>query len=404
MNFGNPTQITLGMTGEFYGLKYRVVGRVLLGEMEDGIIYGWNEFNMVADTGESATLVFEQTQRGPEWRWFTMFEPEFELTAEDAATKKVGDTINLEGTNVIVTFVQESRIYSIEGRAPEGQKVGSRANYFNAEAGPKMVVVSWTGREVEYYHGITITSGMVASAFNLHTSQLLSPGSGSGLAGWNFAKLAAILFLGGLFFMFIGRNSVSGDRRAAVVRFPAPVSPLLVGGTGSLNGTNYHLVERAQVEIAETGAFVSRQEYYLTNDDGQNALLVLGLKPNSKDWFLFTPVQLGLRPTSTNGSPFTPIQPLNTLTPQEAGGAHVGQDAVLEGTNVSISELFRSSIQQVEAAGASNVVPGVSYGFAASANGSILMARWDENGITSYEGRPIDAKQVLAAFGKPPSK
>src|SRR5579863_192147 len=119
MNFGNPTQIKLGMTGEFYGRKYRVAGRVLLGETEDGVIYGWNEFNMVADTGETATLVFEQTQRGPEWRWFTMFDPEFELPAEDAATKRVGDVVNLDGTNAKVTLVQESRIYSIEGQAPE---------------------------------------------------------------------------------------------------------------------------------------------------------------------------------------------------------------------------------------------------------------------------------------------
>jgi Domain of unknown function (DUF4178) len=406
MNFGNPTQITLGMTGELYGVKYRVLGRVLLGEKEEDIIYAWNEFNMVADTGETATLVFEETSCGPEWRWFTMFDPEFELPAEDAATKKVGDRINLDGTDLTVTLVQESRIYSIEGRAPEGQSVGSRANYFNAEAGSKMIVVSWTGREMEYYRGVTIGSGMVASAFNLKTSQLLrlSLSSGGGLAGWNFAKLVTIVLLAGLFFMFIGRYSVSGDRRPAVVRFPAPASPLLVGGTGSLNGTNYHLIERAQVEIEETGLFVSRQEYYLKDDDGHDALLVLGLKPNSKDWFLFTPIQLGLRPNSTNGSSFTPIQPLNTLTPQEAGGARIGQAAVFEGTNVPIGELFRSSVQQVEAAGVSNVVPGVSYGFAASANGSILMARWDENGLTSYEGRPIDAKEVLAAFGKPPSK
>ncbi|MEI9864534.1 MAG: hypothetical protein WDN00_08275 [Limisphaerales bacterium] len=33
----------------------------------------------------------------------------------------------------------------IEGRAPDGVEVGDVANYFNAEAGDMMQVVSWTG-------------------------------------------------------------------------------------------------------------------------------------------------------------------------------------------------------------------------------------------------------------------
>lgn len=404
MNFGNPTQITLGMTGEFYGRKYRVVGRVLLGETEDGVIYGWNEFNMVADSGEAATLVFEQTQRGPEWRWFTMFDPEFELPAEDAATKRVGDVVNIDGTDAKVTLVQESRIYSIEGQAPEGQHVGSRANYFNAEEGSKMVVVSWTGREMEYYHGVTISSGMVASAFNLRTGELLksSLASGGNFMGLQSGTIAFALVAIGIFFLIIFLNGTTGNRPPAVVRYASPPSPLLVGGMGSLNGTIYHLLEHAEVEIDETGRFVNRQEYYLEDDFGHDAVLVLGLKP---DWYLFTPVELTLRPGSQGVVlTFNPVQPLSALTPMQAGGATIGQTIMVEGTNVSISEVFRSIVHQVEPADATNVMAGVSYGFLATAKETIFMARWNENGITTYEGRPISAKEVLAAFGKSAAK
>jgi hypothetical protein len=386
MNFGNPTQLALGMSGEFFGRKYRVVGRVLLGEREDGMVYSWNEFNLETESGEAATLVFEQTQRGPEWRWFTMFEPEFSLPAEDAATKKIGDTLNLDGTDVTVTLVQESRIYDIEGRAPEGQKVGSRANYFNAEAGPKMIVVSWTGSEMEYYQGITISSGMVASAFNLHNSQLMDTGSPG--AGYNLLVVVGIVAAFALVFFFISAVGSSGSRGPAVVKYPAPPSLLAVGSSGVLNGTNYHLAQRAQVEIAESGMFVDRQEFYLTNDDGSDALLVYGMRPGSKDWFLFTS-----------------LQPAVPLTPQQAGAVQLGQTLNIDGVIGRVTELFRSTVQQVENPSLPGPAAGaVTYGFVGEADRWLLIVRWDENGIKFLQGRLVDAKQVIAAFGKPAGK
>ena len=213
-----------------------------------------------------------------------------------------------------------------------------------------------------------------------------------------------ILIVAGIFFGVVCLNSVTGSRPPAVVRYPAPASPLLVGGMGSLNGTIYHLVEHVEVEIDETGRFVNRQEYYLEDDFGHDAMLVLGLKPDSQNWYLFTPVQLALRPSSKNVPAFTPVQPLSALTPLQAGGASLGQLVIIEGTNVPVSELFRSIVHQVEPADATNVVAGVSYGFVASAKETVFMARWNENGITTYEGRQISAKEVLAAFGKSAAK
>ncbi len=49
--------------------------------MERGVIYDWNEFNMVADGGEFATLVYEETQDGRHWRWFELFEPQTAVAA-----------------------------------------------------------------------------------------------------------------------------------------------------------------------------------------------------------------------------------------------------------------------------------------------------------------------------------
>ena len=390
MNFNNPTKIGIGATGLFHGQKYRVIGRVLLGEKEEDMIYGWNEFNLLSDSGEAATLVFEQTQRGPEWRWFTMFEPEFPMAAEDAATKRVGDVVNLDGVDVTVTFVQESRIYLIDGRAPEGQRVGSRANYFNAEHGPKMIVVSWTGTEVEYYKGVTISAGMVASAFNLPVGQMLKSNfvGGGGFSGTGLAKLVLVSIIGLFILMCFFSNIPSGVREPAVVKHPALAPPLAVGNAGSLNGTHYRIVGHAQVEIAETGNFVDRHEYYLRDDDTNDALLVYGASPDAKDWIFFTP-----------------LHPAIALTPQQAGNVRLGKTVNVDGVVAPVTELFRSTIQQIEDPDQPGWKSGdVRYGFIAREGSTNLLVRWNEQDIEFEQGKTVDAKVVATAFGQPAPK
>ena len=183
MTFKNPTAIKIGQRTTYGGLAWQVLGRVVLGVVEEGETYYWNEFNLASETGETATLVFERTEDGPAWRWFTQFQPQYPLTAADAATKEVGDQLNLEGTDVRVTLVETSRIYFIEGQAAEGERVGSKATYFNAEHGDQMIVVSWTGDEVEYYRGQTIPARAVREAFNLTT--LEPPSAASAMAGFD---------------------------------------------------------------------------------------------------------------------------------------------------------------------------------------------------------------------------
>src|SRR4051812_11266115 len=96
-----------------------------------------------------------------------MVEPDCPMTAADAATKRPGDHVNLDGTDIHVTYNGTSRIYYIEGKAAEGEDVGDVATYFNAEAGNAIQVVSWTGDDVEYYHGLNLSRKDVESAFHL---------------------------------------------------------------------------------------------------------------------------------------------------------------------------------------------------------------------------------------------
>ena len=394
MSFENPTSVKVGMTGTFSGITYRVLGRVVMGVVDDGTTYYWNEFNLKADSGESTTLVYEVTDNGGEWRLFTMFEPQFPITAADAATKRIGDPLNLDGTAVRVTLRDNSRVYHIEGQAPEGVDLGDRAEYFNAEAGKTMIVVSWTGDEVECYHGVTISASVVAQAFNIPAASLAS--MAPGLSNFTFSrtdsprKLFLPLIAGAalliLFFCLALPPRFSKSQALAIVMIPAPSANLAVGSSGTLEGKNYTITSDTLVELNEVGVLFQRHEFHLRDQDGNGALLVRGWMPGATDWALFV-----LRDAP------------ESLTPQQAAAVPCGQTVAWSGATVPVNALFRSTVLQVNTADILQSATGhVSYGLSGGTEVTLLLARWDDSTLNLYEGHLLH-EDPAGVFLAPPA-
>jgi hypothetical protein len=388
VSFSNPTPIRIGMTGKLSGKQYRVVGRVVLGEEEDGETYYWNEFNLESDGGGAATLVYEQTEQGGEWRLFEMFDPEHPMTAAEAAAKRVGDALDLDGRQMSVRLVSTSRVYAIEGEAPE--KVGDVAHYFNAVAGNTMIVVSWTGEEVEFYKGLDLSRTTVSSAFNVRIvdfSRLFPAPDGNRRFSGLVVGLVVALAVGIL--AVVGYCSfTSGRRPPAIVRTGATASPLAVGQTGKLGGTRFQVQSHLLVEMAMVGRKFDRHEYVLSDDAGTRALLVRGSKPGAGDWWLFQP-----------------LQPLTPLSPPQAAAVRWGQTVNVDGLTAKVSELFQSTIRQVESSEAAELNTGdVFFGFTARGQNAELLVRWNANYINFFQGQALLEKEVVAAFGHPPGK
>lgn len=382
MNFENPTAIKIGMTGTFSGVTYRVLGRSVMGVVDDGTTYYWNEFNLQSDNGHATTLVYEVTDNGPEWRLFTMFDPQFPITAADAATKRVGDPLNLDGTDVRVMLLDNSRVYHIEGQAPEGEDVGDRAQYFNAEAGSTMIVVSWTGDEVECYHGVTISASTVAKAFdaplatlsraNLSNFVLSGSPSSSSSSFWMILPIGILVVV---FLIAIFPISLRPRTTRAVTRVAALDAHLPVGATGKIDGKNYTIVSDALVELNEVGVVFQRHEFHLRDEDGNGALLIRGWKPGNKNWCLLT-----------LHDPSTP------MTSQQAAAVQIGQKLNFSDVSVPADTLFRFTTLNVNSANVlQNTTGNVFYGFSGETGITLMLARWDEDTINFYEGHSLTA-------------
>jgi hypothetical protein len=374
MSMTNPTQLHQGATGVFNGRNYRVAGRVVMSVVDGGQFYYWNEFQLETGNNENSILVYEETRRGGEWRFFNRFEPRVPLSIAEAAKKAVGDWLNLDGTDVCVTFVGGSQVSHIEGWAPKTEFAGKEEKYFNAEAGSKMIVVSYTPQEIEFYSGQTIPGSLVESAFHIpkppRSAYALSRYGGSSDSDNSFKLLLlGILMFPVLLFAFASCNGVT-TRAPAVRVFAAQNFPAVAGGSVALYGTNNHIDRDNVVEITEQGLRFGRHEFSLVDAEGNQALLLGGLHPEGGDWCLMSDVT-----------------PDNPPTPQQAGDIEPGK-MLRVGTNVfTVSELFLCNS------------PAQSYGFIAKSGSNVLIARWSEFGIAFQCGAML-SPEAIRSFTK----
>jgi hypothetical protein len=402
MSFENPTPLRAGATGTLNGWRVRVAGRVVLGMDDAGETYYWNEFNLVDASGNSATLVFEESDGGGEWKLFREFTPTQPLSAREAATKRVGDSVALDGTPARITLVDQTRVYYIEGEAPEGVEVGDVADYFNVDMGNRMLVASWTGDEIEFYEGLDAPADGVAEAFgfpaNLPAARTsltdtVAPemGSATRTSRGAFTKIIFVLLAGISLFAarscYPNRHSSRSASLAPPPKQPAPAFKLANGAHGTLAQHSYTIESQAVVEIARVSGKHDRREYQLRDETNQRALLVNGLSGGSKEWHLFRAV------AAPPG-----------FTPYDAATKRRGAPINLDGHTLQVADLFQSKTLSIEGP-ASDMAPGtVQYGLVAREAGDWLIARWTETQIQFYRGPAVQETDVIAALGRATDK
>lgn len=399
MSFENPTPLRIGASGTLNGWRVRVAGRLVMGMEEGGETYYWNEFHLVDDSGNSATLVFEETESGPEWKLFREFTPTHPLTAGEAASKRVGDTVNLDGTPTRITLVDESRVCFIEGVAPEGVEVGDVARYFNADTGSRMLVASWSGDDIEFYEGLDAPAESVADAFKIPrdaapgtasyleaASRNLSSAPGSAparLTKWVIGIVGVAVLVFSTYSCFNGRRSspfAAGPRP----KLAAPALQLPPGAQGSLARHSYIVAAHALVDVARVAGQHERREYQLQDEVNQPALLVNGLSGGSREWHLFRPVA-------------GPVE----LTPFDAATKRKGAPVNVDGHTFRITDLFQSKAISANGPASGKALPGtVQYGFVATDAGDWLIARWTETQIEFLRGSSLPDAEVIGALGR----
>ena len=383
LRFSNPTALGVGTEGTLFGRHATVIGRSVL-STSDG--YRWDEYHVKLDGTAETTLVYESGI----WKRYDLFDPESPVSARDASGYRVGDQVTLRGKSAHVTYVGQSTVSYIQGKAPEGYRVGSQACYFNAEADGQLFVVSWTGDEVEFYEGKNLYRGEVERGFRLPNPSLLarifSGGSGS-LDDWfegDHRLGGLILLVAGCmaFLLFEGAGSSGGSANPPSPT-PAPALHLPVRAQGELAGHQYVITGRQVTEVAEMRGRFGRHEYHLTDEEGRPAVLIRGLSWSARQWYLF-------RPSSDPA----------TVWPTMAATYRIGSIFRAEGRQAIVRSQFLCRTIAAEGEVPLGAGPGlVRYGFTAQDNDTWVLARWTENDIEILVGSMLSEREVDRAFG-----
>lgn len=390
----NSTPLKIGMSGPIDGRACTVVGRVVYRVEDGGETYTWQEFNLVNTFGHAATLVYEEMESGPEWKLFSRFEPLRELTPAAAARKKTGDTVNLDGTDVRVTFTGRSRALLVEGTPPPGVVQGEESDYFNAEAGGRMLVVSWTGTKLECYQRRDFSSGQLAALFGLPVpratpesstfGRFARPQLDAGVAEWLGSSTGVWVILVALIAFFIAVSSCSTDEttQPPPARVAAAPRVLANGAHGRWQGRDYTVVAHVLAAVAEVTGRYERREYELRDQEGQQIWLMQGLAGEPRRWIVGTPIALPA-----------------AYTPLALGALRAGARLSVAGQEWQVQRLFECRFLE----GVAGLRPGVElvcHGFLARGpKQNWLLVRWTEGAVQAATAEDVAEPALLRAFG-----
>lgn len=377
----NPTTLTVGKTGRLDRHAATVVGRAVLQSADR---YRWHEYYVQLDDGRLVILVYE----GGEWKWFEAFTPPNAFTAREAETYRIGKVVELRDNAAEIKYVSTSRVVYAEGKTWDGVRKGAEARYFNAEAGNKMFVVSWTGNDIEFFTGKKLSRYMVPQAFKLSATgfwrNLLWGGSGS--LDFNF-KLGPALVVIVVFAAFLIDviNSPPGPVSSSVEPPPIAAAPSLQlpdGAQGTLDGEHFSIRGHTLVEIDEVGKRFRRYEYDLVDDAGDRALLIEDLDGNPHHWVL-------LRPATAPA----------WLTPTAAATLRERTSLSLGNRTASVERLLLTRSLGGSGPVAELNPPGtIRYGLLAQSAGTWMLVRWDDRQLDFEQGPTLPEKLVLDAL------
>jgi len=370
MNTNNPTALRIGMSGTLFDRTYKICGRVVLSTDIGGERYCWQEFFLKAPGGEEATLVFEETESGPTWRYFEYFEPQNPLSVVDASRITEGAQVTVDDFSGTVDFVSTSTVRSIEGEAPEGVSQGDYSQYFNA-IDKTILVVSWANGEVEHYIGQNLTRRIVHSAFGNElpasykqaapTASYADADTNTESRPWgNYAVFAIVA--GIILFQFL-----PSCERGSTSNFPTrppPAVQLDSSKTLTLQGRTQRIVSTALVEYATPSFTRQGRLYELTDETDTRSQLLQGLEASPTTWVFLD----GL--TS---------KPVTTHTPKQLGALKQAASFDSNAQRHRVIDLFRLRVMRQENGAPHEFPPGkIRYGFITESAAGRTFFEWDE--------------------------
>lgn len=216
MNHRNTTPLRVGMRATFDGRTYELVGRLVMGMVEEGETYYWDEFLLVSPDGHDLFVEYDEGQ----WRRMEVFLPRNPMTPQQAAQVRLGSHVNLDGHTATVTQVSRMTVHHLEGRLTWPANVGETRPYFDADYLGVKYAVEWSqaSGEIEFYRGRALSKREVYTAFDLKRElEVMDAAERRSTSQLRFAMLCFAMAVFGFIGWFAAKSSGEVISRGQVV-------------------------------------------------------------------------------------------------------------------------------------------------------------------------------------------
>ncbi len=128
-----------------------------------GLNFMRHEYALADEHGKSAILLYGYRPGAGDWMLLTPLHPSAPITATQAATRQVGDTIALDGISARVTSLFLTTPVQIDGSETSAPDLGGDLYGFTAQAGDYLLFARWNNGGIQFFLGEPIKSKDLAS-------------------------------------------------------------------------------------------------------------------------------------------------------------------------------------------------------------------------------------------------
>ncbi|HEX4341805.1 MAG TPA: hypothetical protein VH255_00340, partial [Verrucomicrobiae bacterium] len=151
--------------GKLFDKNYRVTAHAVVEIAEVGANWERHEYELTDDDGAKALLVCGDKPDDAEWSLYEAFVQIPPLTGPQAAAKKVGDLVQLDGRTSTVTEIFLSTIQQTDGTGLNGLNNGTVSYGFRSVSGYRPLLARWNDAGIQFFRGQTITEKLGVAAF-----------------------------------------------------------------------------------------------------------------------------------------------------------------------------------------------------------------------------------------------
>lgn len=161
--YPNRTPIKIGMRGMVRGREYEVIGRMVFSMREEGDLYYWDEWQLLAPDGHVLYLEHDEGH----WKLMEPFVPTDPIGPATASAIPIGAAVQLDQESARVLQRAESTLCHVEGELNYAATVGQRRHYLDLGGPRHAYAVEWDDEEIEFYRGERLPYRQVLVAFDL---------------------------------------------------------------------------------------------------------------------------------------------------------------------------------------------------------------------------------------------